>query len=488
MNEVSVITAVFGVYLLVLFALAVWCRKSAENIEGYFIAGKKLPYWVVAFSANATGESGWLLLGVTGMAYLVGIHALWVMVGEVIGVSLSWFLIAKRLKAESDAVDAITIPDYLDSRFHDSRQLVRLCCVAIIVIMVFTYVTAQMVATGKAFGDFMQIDYRLGVLLGALVILFYTVIGGYKAVAYTDLVQGVLMLLALIIVPLVAINDLGGLGGLFAALEYEDPGLVRMMGPDGWSFVGIIAVASFLAIGLPFMGAPQFLVRYMSITEQEQIPKAAGMSIACILLFGLGAVFVGLAGRVMAPDLPDPELIFPTLSRELFPPLITGVLLVVLLAAIMSTADSLLILLSSAVTRDLLQKVIKPDLSSAALVGVGRASTFLVGLLALLFALVDDRTLFWFILFSWSGLGAAFGPVVICTLIWREKVTLAGGLSGILGGFLITLIWGIFLKPHFFNMYEAIPGFLGSFLLIYIVSKRTAAPSGMASGTPSGAG
>ena len=475
MNEVSVIIAVFVAYLLVLFGLAVWSRKSVgNNVEGYFIADKKLPFWVVAFSANATGESGWLLLGVTGMAYLVGVHAFWIMIGEVIGVSLSWFLIARRLKIASDAADAITVPDYLDSCFQNDRlQLVRVCSVFVIVVMVFTYIASQLVATGKAFSDFMQIGYETGVVVGALVILFYTVVGGYKAVAYTDLVQGVLMLLALIVMPLVAMNELGGLRGLFAGLEYENPDLVRMAGADGWTVAGVIAIASFLAIGLPFIGVPQVLVRHMSIIDKDQIPKAAAISVACIAAFGAGAVFIGLAGRMMFPELSDPELIFPTMSRELFHPLITGVFVIVLLAAIMSTVDSLLILLSSAVTRDLLQKVVKPRLSADGLVGVGRAVTFVVGLFAVLFALTENRAIFWFILFSWSGLGAAFGPIVLYTLFWRDKVTVPGALAGILGGFFIVLIWGVFLKPHVYDMYEAIPGFFGSLALIYFVSKYT---------------
>lgn len=473
MTELQIIIAVFCCYLFLLIALALWSTKGTANLEGYFIADKKLPYWVVAFSANATGESGWLLLGLTGMAYAVGIHALWIPLGEVIGVGLSWYLIAKKLKQRSDESNAITIPDYLDSQFDDKKHILRLCSVIIIVVMVLTYVTAQMVAAGKAFSDFMEISYVNGVILGAVVTLFYTVIGGYKAVAYTDLVQGVLMLLALVILPVVAITELGGWSLMLDGLHNTEPALLQVMGEHGWSLAGGIAVASFLAIGLPFLGVPQFLVRYMSISDKEQVPKAAAMSIGCLACFTFGAVLIGLAGRVLFPDLSDPELIMPTISRELFPPVITGILVVVLLAAIMSTVDSLLILLSSAVTRDLLQKVIRPDLSNASLSRIGKLVTLIVGVSAVLIALTENRAVFWFVLFAWSGLGAAFGPVVLCTLFWRN-VTLAGAVSGVIGGFLITMIWGVYIKQYVLDMYEMIPGFFGGLLLIIIVSKLTA--------------
>ena len=491
MTETQVIVAVLGVYILALVGLAVWSSKGTRDPAGYFIAGKKLPFWVVAFSANATGESGWLLLGVTGMAYAVGVHAFWVPLGELVGVALSWLLIARRLKRETDQSDSITLLDYLDSQVKDRLQLLRLAGALIIIVMVLTYVTSQMVAAGKAFSEFINVTFEQGVLIGAVVTLFYTTIGGYKAVAYTDLVQGVLMLLALALLPTVAIIEIGGVQALVAGLQAADASLLSGMGEHGWGLVGVLAVASFLGIGLPFMGVPQFLIRYMSIKSPEQVPKAAALSIATITCFGVGAVCIGLAGRVLFPGLEDAETVMPTLSRELFPPLVTGVLVVVLLAAIMSTVDSLLILLSSAVTRDLLQKIIKPnfsaiqlwwglrrgrealikpDFSDLTLARIGKGATLVVGLLAFSWALyLGDETLFWFILFAWSGLGAAFGPVVLCMLLWR-KVTLPGALAGVVGGFATTMLWGL-VKADYYNFYEAIPGFIVGFALVVGVSK-----------------
>ncbi len=472
MSELEIIIAVFVSYLFLLFAVAIWSSKETANLDGYFIAGKKLPYWVVAFSTNATGESGWLLLGLTGMAYAVGVHAFWVVAGEVIGISLCWFLVAKRLKIESDRYDSITVPDYLESRFDDTKHILRLVSVCIILAMVLIYIAAQMIAAGKAFSEFMQISYINGVILGAIVTALYTVIGGYKAVAYTDVVQGVLMLLALIILPIFAITEVGGWSAVMGGLGTIDPVLLQSFGEKGWSVAGFVAAASFVAIGLLFLGVPQVLVRFMSIESEAQVLKAGIISVTCMLFFTSGAVLIGLAGRVLFPDLADPELIMPTLSRELFPPLITGVLVVVLLAAIMSTVDSLLILVSSAVTRDLLQKIVKPKISGEKLVLIGKACTFFIGACALLIALTENRAIFWLVLFSWSGLGATFGPIVVCSLLWK-KVTLAGAVAGVVGGFLITVFWVVLLKEHVFNMYEAIPGFFGSLLLIVVVSLLT---------------
>jgi sodium/proline symporter len=476
MTELQIIVAVFVSYLCLLFGLAIWSSKETANLEGYFIAGKKLPYWVVAFSTNATGESGWLLLGLTGMAYAVGLHAFWVVAGELIGITLCWFLVAKRLKIASDRYDSITVPDYLESHFADSKHILRLISVVIILAMVLIYIAAQMIAAGKAFSEFIQVSYVHGVILGAVVTALYTMIGGYKAVAYTDVVQGVLMLLALILLPAFAFIEVGGWSLTMESLRAIDPVLLESLGKHGWSTAGFVAAASFLAIGLPFLGVPQVLVRFMSIEDESQVTKAGIISVACMLCFTSGAVLIGLAGRVLFPDLSDPELIMPTLSRELFPPLVTGLLVVVLLAAIMSTVDSLLILVSSAVTRDLLQKIVKPNIPDKTLVLIGKASTFVIGVFAMLIALSESRAIFWLVLFSWSGLGAAFGPVVLCSLLCK-KVTLPGAIAGVLGGFLITVLWVVFFKEHIYNMYEAIPGFFGGLFLIIGVSLLTQKPA-----------
>ena len=460
------------VYLAVLMFAAVWSRDESKNIKGFYLAGKKIPYWVAAFSTNATGESGWLLLGLTGMGYMVGAHALWIALGEALGVGLSWMLIARRLKKATDEYDCVTIPDYLASRFNDKQHILRMISVVIILSMVGVYTTAQMVAAGKAFSGFLEMDYGHGVMLGALITLAYTTVGGFKAVAYTDVLQGLLMLFALIVIPVIGIGTVGGVSEMITVLGNTNASLLDPFAGLGWSVAGVIAVASFLAIGLPFLGVPQLMVRFMSLRDSKQVFKAGTISVLCILVFDIGAVLIGMSGRVLFPDLADAETILPVMSVELFPPLLTGVFIVVVLAAIMSTVDSLLLLASSAVVRDLLQKVINPDISTERLTRYGKAVTVIIGLGAMLFALTESKIIFTFVLFAWSGLGAAFAPVLICALLWR-KTTLAGAVAGMLGGFFTTIIWINYFKESSYNLYEMIPAFLIGLFLVISVSFTT---------------
>lgn len=463
---------VFFSYLAILAGTAIWSSQESHSLKGYFLAGKKLPYWVVAFSTNATGESGWLLLGLTGMGYAVGAQALWVVVGEVIGIALSWILISRKLKKLGDDADAITLPDVLEARFSDRRHILRWISVIVILTMVSAYVTAQMAASGKALVGFVELEYTTAVIFGGVIIIAYTIIGGYKAVSYTDVVQGVLMLAGLIIVPVVAIGSAGGWQAVAGNLAQQDPALLSMFGITGSGLPGWILLVSFLAIGLPFLGVPQLMTRFMAAKDDNELRKARGMSILIILLFDLGAVAAGMAGRALFPDLADAETIFPVLARELFPPLITGVLMVVVLSAIMSTVDSLLLLASSAVVRDTMDKIFNSAKSDESLATIGKLVTVVIGALGITFAVGEVRFLFWFILFAWSGLGAAFGPVIICMLYYR-KTTLQGAAAGMVFGFATTIVWIMQFKASAYDLYELIPGFLVGLSVTLLVSRLT---------------
>jgi len=469
------IIVVLVIYLCLLASLAIWSRRETDTLSGFYLAGKKLPYWVVAFSTNATGESGWLLLGLTGMGYAVGAQAYWVAVGELVGIGLSWGLISRRLKRLSDETHAITVPDVLVGRFNDSWHLIRAVAVVIILAMVTTYVTAQLVASGKALSEFIGMDYKVGVVVGSAIIIAYTFIGGYKAVSYTDVLQGVLMLAGLIVVPVVAVNAAGGWDSVTSNLVAQDPALISMFsfadGIGGW-----VGVVSFVAIGLPFLGVPQLLVRYMSARDDIELKKARYVSVGITLFFSVGAVTAGIAGRALFPGIEDPETIFPVLANELFPPLVSGVLLVIVLSAIMSTADSLLLLASSAIVRDTMQKILGSKKSDKALSGYGKIVTVLIGIVAIAFAIPEAQFIFYFVLFAWSGLGAAFGPVLIC-LLYYKKTTRAGVLSGMIAGFLTSIVWVLELKEQTFGLYEAVPGFIVGIIVTMLVSLATYRPN-----------
>jgi sodium/proline symporter len=466
----STTVTVLVVYLGILAALAIWSRRETHTLSGFYLAGKKLPFWVVAFSTNATGESGWLLLGLSGMGYLVGTQAYWVVVGEILGIAASWWLVSRRLKALGDETDSITVPDVLTAKFEDKWHLIRLVAVLIIVVMVTTYVTAQMVATGKAFSSFLGMDYATGVIVGSVFIIGYTFVGGYKAVSYTDVVQGVLMLLGLIAVPAAAIIASGGWAGVEESLMQQDPALLNMFAiADGPTWIGI---ASLMAVGLPFLGVPQLLIRFMSARDDGEILKARIMSVFVMLIFTAGAVTAGVAGRALFPGLEDHETIFPVLSSNLFPPVIAGMLLVVVLSAIMSTVDSLLLLASSAFVRDTYQKIMGSNESDERLSNYGKAFTVAVGVVAVVLGVQEPRVIYHFVLASWSGLGSAFGPAVI-GILYYKRITWLGVLCGMSGGFLASVVWLMYFKDTFHGLYEAIPGFIAGMVLTFGVSRLT---------------
>ena len=476
MASVTVVT-ILVFYLIVLLLIGWWGGRESGGVSGYYVAEKKLPSWVIAFSSNATGESAWLLLGLTGMGYLVGVHAFWVILGELGGVTLSWVLVARPFKEYTDRYDSITVPDFLENRFHDSGHALRIISAVIIFSMATVYVAAQLTASGRAFESFLGTTYEAGVLIGAAIVLYYTTIGGFKAVAYSDVLQGVLMVTCLIALPIVGISAAGGWTDMTSALQATDPALLRPLGEHGLSISGILSAVGFVAIGFAFLGSPHLLTRFISARHEDDIADAAPIAVLCMAVFVVGAILTGMAGRAVFPGLGDPETIYPVMGTELLPAFFTGIILVVLLAAIMSTVDSLLILASSAVVRDVIQKTFDPPWSQAAFSRWGKLTTVVIGAGAVAFALPQVRAIFWFVLFAWSGLASAFTPVVLCALFWR-RTTRAGAISGMIAGFAGAVGWVLFFKAQFYDLYEMIPGFALGFAAIVGVSLVTSPPAG----------
>ncbi len=477
LGDSPTIIGIVVLYFIVLLLIAAWARKAGTDVAGYYVAGKKLPSWVIGFSHNTTGESAWLLLGLTGMAYAVGIHALWVVFGEVIGVALAWVLVARPFKEYTDRYDSITVPDFLEDRFKDRTNTLRWISAFIIFSMGAFYVAAQLTASGKAFEEFLGTSYQVGVLLGAAVILYYTTVGGFKAVAYADLLNGILMFGCLLTLPIVGIIAAGGWSEMWATLNAQDPALLDIFGGLGLGYPAVAAILSFVGIGFAFLGSPQLVTRFISGRDRQSVTDASLIAVSVIVVFGLGAVFTGIAGRALFPGLADPETIYPVLGSALFPAVFTGLFLVVLLAAMMSTTDSLLILVSSAVIRDVVQKVFNVDYSERTLSRLGKAVTVVLGVAALLLALQEARVIFWFVLFAWSGMASAFTPVILCALFWK-RTTRAGAIAGMSAGFLTTVIWVMWIREHFFDLYEMIPGFAMGFAATIVVSLFTEPPEG----------
>lgn len=471
MTSATIVAVLVG-YLAILLAIGFWASRESGDIKGYYLAGKRLPAWVIAFSSNATGESAWLLLGLTGMGYAIGVHAFWVIMGEVLGVAMAWVFVARPFKEFTDRYDAITVPDYLTARFRDTRHVFRIVSAVVILSMVMAYVAAQLTASGKAFDTFLGTGYTAGVWIGLAIVLFYTTVGGFKAVAYSDFLQGVLMLGCLITLPLVAFPAAGGWSGVMAALHVADPKLLKPMGAFGLSVAGVASAFGFVAIGFAFLGSPQLLTRFMAATGRREIEDGGLWAVLCVIGFDVGAVLAGMAGRVLVPGLADPETVLPELSHMLFPAFFTGVFLVVVLAAIMSTVDSLLILASSVVVRDVVQNIFEPAADQRKLALLGKGVTVVIGAAGLVLALTEVRMIFWFVLFAWSGIASAFTPVVLCSLFWK-RTTRAGAIAGMVGGFLATVLWVVFFKERFWDLYEMIPGFAAGFACTVGVSLVT---------------
>jgi sodium/proline symporter len=471
MND-PLIIGILTAYLAILFAIGFWSRTQSRTLKGYFLAGKSLPSWVIAFSSNVTGESAWLLLGLTGMGYLVGIHAFWIVLGEVLGVTFAWLYVARPFKAQTDKFDSITVPDFLESRFPGEGHLFRKLSAIIIFSMVAFYSAAQMTAAGKAFDIFLGTGYLNGVLIGAAIILFYTTVGGFKAVAYTDLVQGLLMLGCLLALPIVGIAAAGGWSEMIDSLGRQDPFLLTPMGAAGFSTEGIVAVLGFLGIGLAFLGAPQLLARFMSARSDRSLVRASLPAVICVIIFDVGAIFSGMAGRALFPELGDHESVLPVMSQTLLHPAFTAIFFIAVLAAMMSTVDSLLIMASSTLIRDVLQKTMGSVASDARLAVFGKASTVILGLIAVALAITEAKVIFWFVLFAWSGLACAFAPVVLCALFW-PRTTRQGALAGMASGFIVTVAWAAFFKAGFHDLYEMIPGFAAGLFFTVVVSLGT---------------
>ncbi len=482
--------AMVVVYLLILVGIGVVASRRMKGLEDYFAAGKQLGFWSVAFSARATGESAWLLIGLTGMGAAVGAKAFWVVVGEVVGVTASWLLMSRRFKRLTDEYDSITIPDYLASRFRDESHKLRVVAAGALVIFVTIYVSAQIDATGKAFETFLGWDYFVGVGIGFVVVLAYIGAGGFLAVAWSDVFQGVLMFAGLVLLPIVGLVHLGGFGAMFDTLREIDPALLALSGTETPNLMTYLSIVALALVGIGFLGSPQIFVRFIALKNESEINRGAAVAFVWTVMADSGAVLTGMIGRAM---LTEPgqnveavlgvagESVLPMTVEALFPLFIVGIYVAIVLSAIMSTVDSLLVLAGSAAVRDVYQKVLHPEIPGSKLMSKSRQVTIGLAVAALLIsvgvALVSpDRTVYWFVIFGWSGISATFCPVMILSLFWKG-LTARGALFAMVTGFLCVplfkfgapLLPGV--GPYFAELAELPPAFLISMTVALVVSK-----------------
>ena len=463
----------FFLYLIALIAIGVYSAKSSsKGVNSYFLAGRSLNKWVVALSAVASGRSAWLLIGFVGIAYAKGIAALWAAAGYITVECLMFFFYAPRLRKFTEENDCITIPDFFAARFGDQSGVLRTLLVIVIAVFMIAYVSAQFVAGGKAFFSSFGIEQNTGVLLTAGIVLAYTVLGGFVAVSKTDVLQAVCMLLALIILPIIAIAGFGGPGQVIDSILQADGAFFDLQAVTWGVTLG------YLGIGLGSPGNPHILVRYMSIKRPEEMRFAAIIGTFWNVALALGAMSIGFAARAYFPDvalLPagDAEQAFPHLAIHLLHPLLYGLIVAAIFSAIMSSADSQLLVAASGIVRDVYQKLHlqEKEIDERKLVMYSRIAVVLMVLLALLFGFFATDLVFWLVLFAFGGLGATIGPTSILALFWKGT-SRAGVIAGILTGGTLIFLWKLvpFFKSSIWNIYELVPAFIGAFAVTVVVS------------------
>lgn len=466
----------FCLYLLIIVIIGIFSAKfSSSGLPEFFLAGRKLKEFVVALSAVVSGRSAWLLVGVTGMAFTIGAPAVWAVTGYITAEVFMFIFLGKRLRRYTSMMDDLTLPDFFHSRFKDKSNILRMLSVSIILIFMISYVASQFLAGGKAFSTSFGLSETNGILVTAVIVLIYTMLGGFLAVSLTDMIQAMFMIFALLILPIIVIAHAGGWGEIVAVLRNFNP---KFLNPFAFSAGGIIG---FLGIGLGSPGNPHILVRYMSVADPKALRKSCLIGTVWNTLMAWGAVFIGLVGRAyyLKPEaLPggDPENLYPFLASEHLHPLLLGIITASILAAIMSTADSQLLVASSGIARDIYQKIISrdKDISQKRLVLISRIVVISLVVAALVLGSLAKEYVFWLVLFAWGGLGASFGPTLILSLFWK-RTSKAGIIAGLISGTAVTIIWNqvAALKEI---IYELVPAFFVSFFLTVIVSLMTKAP------------
>tara|TARA_B110001452_G_scaffold76114_1_gene61830 strand:+ start:12804 stop:14282 length:1479 start_codon:yes stop_codon:yes gene_type:complete len=460
----------FLAYVAIVLSIGFYAYLKTKNATDYFLGGRELSPAVSAISAGASDMSGWVLLGLPGYAYLAGLEAAWISLGLVLGVAANWGLMAKRLRLYSEQLDdAVTLPTYLQRRFADNTPWLKSIASLSILLFFLFYVGSGLIAGGKLFNEVFGFDYHIAVFVSVALILFYTLFGGFLAVSWTDVFQGLLMLLALVCVPVLVISQTGGLDEFTAKINLKNPQLLDAFTDVNGNALGWMAIISAMGWGLGYFGQPHILARFMAIRSASETGQAASIGVIWAFLCYLLAILVGLSGLAYLPEvIADSEKVFIALTGLIFHPLIAGILLAAILAAIMSTVDSQLLVCSSSLAEDLYPLVSKKSLSPEQRLKVGRVAVVVLALMATLLAMNPDSKVLDVVSYAWAGLGASLGPAILISLYWR-KMTARGALAGVFVGGATVIIWPQF-EGGIFELYSLVPGFGISALAVVVGS------------------
>lgn len=470
--------ATFVFYIILMLLIGYVAYRRTKSLSDYILGGRRMGKWVTAISACASDMSGWLLLGLPGYAYVAGLEAGWIALGLLIGTYLNWRMVAARLRRYSViAGDSQTLPEYFEKRFHDKTRLLRVVSAIFILLFYLFYTSSGLVAGGKLFNAVFDLPYHWAVIVGVLVIVAYTFFGGFFAVSWTDLLQGLLMALALSIVPVAAIANLGGWDATLSIVSETNSALLDVFTDVDKQPLGWLAIVSLLAWGLGYFGQPHILARFKAVRSVSDIPAARRIAVSWVFITLTCAVLVGLTGiGYLEQPLhgPDTEKVFIFMVEALFHPIVAGICLAAILAAIMSTADSQLLVSAAAFTSDFYKALFRRTASEQELMWTGRIAVLVIAIIALILAWNPERKVLDLVAYAWAGFGAAFGPALIFSLFWR-RMNRHGALAGIIVGGVTVVIWKQ-LSGGVFDLYEIVPGFVLSALSIVVTSLLTHTP------------
>lgn len=459
----------FGGYLIFLMGVGIYFYGKTTSSDDYLIGGRGVGSWVTALSAQASDMSGWLLMGLPGAVFLSGLSQIWVVIGLTLGTYLNWKFIAPKLRVETEKMDTLTLPTFLERKLEDKSGIIRKI-LALSTLFFFTvYSSSGLVAAGKLFESILGIDYKVAVIVGTVTIVFYTFLGGYLASCWTDFFQGALMFVAIIAVPLVAYKHIGGMESIVTAMEIKN--ITLNIFSNGGERIGMLGILSSLAWGLGYFGQPHILVRFMSIRSVHELKKSRVIAMIWVVISLMGAIAIGFVGIGLFESVGelggDSEKIFIYMIQKLMNPWVAGVMLAAVLSAIMSTIDSQLLVSSTTLTEDF-YKYIDKEASDKKIMWIGRVCVMLIAILALILALNQNSKVLSLVSYAWAGFGIAFGPAIISTLYF-SKVNSESVLAGIIVGLLTFALWKIFKLDIY--LYELLPGFIFNLFTVIICEK-----------------
>lgn len=485
MNGSQVIKLIIlGLYLLGMLIIGIITFSKNEDFQDYVLGGRKLGKWSTALSAQASDMSGWLLVGLPGAAYVAGVEAGWIAIGLGLGTFANWKILAKKLRIYTEKVgNALTLPDYYEKRFEDKSGILRLIPALVIIIFFTVYTAAQFSTGAKLFEMLLGVPYQAALIIGAIVIIGYTFLGGFLAVSLTDVIQGMLMFFALVIVPVFAVVELGGAAVVKDGVLAFDPNFLSLFKATGSTgSVSLLSIVTNMAWGLGYFGQPHILARFMAIHDPEELKASRRIATVWVVITLVASVACGVIGRYYFANAPlgDSEQVFMLMVNQMFPAAIAGIFLAAILAASMSTADSQLLVTAASISEDIYYKHINKNADDKKKLLAGRIAVIIVSIISVFIAFDPNSSVFGLVANAWAGLGAAFGPVTLLSVFWR-RMNRFGAMAGMASGAGTVLIWNMLEKSFpdvaAFQLYELLPAFIVSLVCIYVFSVLTEKPS-----------